>query len=98
MNSNDNPLQRLLDSAAKAPRPVAPVSAGPFGAETRFLAAWRPGSGRDQAALLVYWLRRAIALALALVLLSAAWNYRHTAEAGADEVSLADSAFQIASR
>jgi len=39
MNSDQDPLQRLLDSAALAPRPL-PVRA-PMALETRVMAHWR---------------------------------------------------------
>jgi hypothetical protein len=95
MKENRDPLDRLLQSAARAPRPVP---SGPsFALESRVMAAWRSASSPDEGAWLVCWLRRATALACLVVLLSGAWNYREDSLSTTDVVTLTDSALQVAS-
>jgi hypothetical protein len=95
MKANRDPLDRLLESAARAPRPVP--SEPSFALESRVMAAWRAASSTDEGAWLVRWLRRATALACLVVLVSGAWNYREASQATTDVVALTDTALQVAS-
>jgi hypothetical protein len=94
MNDRGDSLNRLLKSAAKAPSHAA--EAAPFAVETRVMAGWRSAPAHENALLLLLWLRRAIALALAAVLLSIGWAYRASKQSPADEFSAMDSDLQIA--
>ena len=91
---NPDPLGRLLKSAGQAPRPEN--SEPPYGLEARVLAAWRAEVVPDGAAALVLWFRRALALAVVLVLLSLIWGVGQTLTAPNDALSMTDSAFQLA--
>jgi hypothetical protein len=94
MKDGGDPLDRLFRAAARATRPeTAGASAA---VEARVLSAWRAGAIGDFGAMLVFWLRRAVAMACVLVLLSAAWSLRQAAETTVDAASLADSAVQMA--
>lgn len=73
MNSSDHPLDRLLKSAARAPK-SAPGPA-PFAVEARVLAAWR-AARNDEGDFLIGWFRRATLCACTLAVVSLAWNYR----------------------
>ena len=78
MNAFDDPLDRLLRSAAQAP----PRAAGElsFATEARVLAAWRAGAAGDPGVDLVALFRRGLALAGALSVLTVAvslWEMRH---------------------
>ncbi|MDB6016509.1 MAG: hypothetical protein JWR19_998 [Pedosphaera sp.] len=94
MKKSGDPLDRLFDAAAKAPRTTPEVA--PFGMETRVLAGWRATPGGDDGALLVFWLRRAMMFACVLVLLSGIWNYQQATRREGDEFSFADSTIRIA--
>jgi hypothetical protein len=78
MKPTDQSLQRLLDAAAKA----APAAAGapPFGLETRVLAKWRTAQTEDEPAFLFTFLRRAMAGATFILVLSAAWSFTRPSE------------------
>jgi hypothetical protein len=95
MKENRDPLVRLLQSAARAPRTAPPEPS--FALESRVMAAWRSASSSDEGAWLVCWLRRATALACVAVLLSGAWNYRESSQSTTDVVALTDTALQVAS-
>jgi hypothetical protein len=74
MNSQNDPLDRLLKSAARAPK--AEPGAPRFALEASVLARWRSGPNED-GDFLVGWFRRATLCACALAVVSLAWNY-HT--------------------
>jgi hypothetical protein len=90
MNTEKDPLGRLLRSAARAPRPE-PAEA-PFATEARCLAAWRSAEQADNSDYLVAWLRRAAICAGGVALACLALNYRALAgsHTGADELAVAD--------
>lgn len=90
MNSPNDPLDRLLKSAASAPR-TRPAEAG-FALEARVLAGWRAAARSENNEFLVAWFRRAALCALALAIVSLAWNYRALAgsDRGYDELAVAD--------
>ncbi len=90
MNTENDPLGRLLRSAARVPRPE-PAEA-PFATEARCLAAWRSAERADNSDYLVAWLRRAAICAGAVALASLALNYRVLASTrtGGDELAVAD--------
>jgi len=70
MKAFNDPLDRLLKSAAQAPpRPVGEL---PFATETRVLAAWRAGAAEDAGLALLSLFRRGLALAGALSVLTVA--------------------------
>lgn len=94
MNQNNDPLDRLLASAAKATRPMA--SPSPNRLQSRVLADWRSSLANDDFALWVYWLRRAMAFAFCVVLMSAVWQLGSGTASRGDDLSLADSALQVA--
>jgi hypothetical protein len=90
MNSENDPLDRLLKSAARAPRPE--TGAARFALEARVLGGWRAAAPADSGDYLVAWLRRAALCACVLALVSLAWNLG--AQAGSrshgDELAVAD--------
>ena len=90
MNSGNDPLDRLLKSAARAPR--AETSAARFALEARVLGNWRAMAQTDNTDFLLAWLRRAAICACVLALASLAWNYTVSAgsRTGGDEMSVAD--------
>ena len=78
MNAFNDPLDRLLRSAAQAP----PRAAGElsFATEARVLAAWRAGAAGDPGVDLVALFRRGLALAGVLSVLTVAlslWMMHH---------------------
>lgn len=73
MKANEASLRRLLAAAAKAPREA--IGAPPFGLETRVLANLRAEQPEEEPAFLFLFLRRAMAGATAILLLSAAWSF-----------------------
>jgi hypothetical protein len=97
MNPPD--LDRLLRSAARASEP--PTSEAPFGFDTRVVAAWRAhGKDANDFAELSRFLRRAGAIACAVLLLAGAAAYRQYrdetkfASLATNEYAIADSAIQ----
>jgi hypothetical protein len=90
MNTGSDPLNRLLKSAARAPRPE-PAPA-PFALEARSLAAWRSAELGDNSDYLIACLRRAAICACVMALASFALNYRLLAgtRTGGDELAVAD--------
>jgi len=90
MNTENDPLGRLLRSAARAPRPE-PAEA-PFATEARCLAVWRSAERPDSSDYLVAWLRRAAICACVVAVASLAWNYRVLAgsRTGGGELAVAD--------
>jgi hypothetical protein len=89
MNSGNDPLDRLLKSAARAPR--AETGAARFALEARVLGGWRAAQ-TDSTDFLLAWLRRAAICACVVALASLAWNYSVPAGSrnGGDELSVAD--------
>lgn len=90
MNHPDDPLDRLLASAARAPRPE-PGDA-PFTVEARVLGGWRAARTDSNDYYLLSWLRRAAFCAAVLAVASLAWNYRVLAgdHNGGGELAVAD--------
>jgi hypothetical protein len=94
MKPTDQPLQRLLAAADKAPR--EPVGAVPLGLETRVLANWRAARADDESLSLLAFFRHAVLGASFVLVLSAAWTLtHHTAGAAGDEATLLDYAIQV---
>lgn len=99
MKRTANDLDRLLRSAAGAPGEAA--AEVPFGFETRVVALWRSGgaSGNDLADITRF-IRRAGAIAAAVLVLASAGAYRQFRENAAlslpqtNEYAIADSAIQ----
>jgi hypothetical protein len=81
MNSGNDPLDRLLKSAARAPRPE--TGAARFALEARVLGNWRASAPADNTDFL---------LACVLALVSLAWNFgvQTGNHARGDELSVAD--------
>ena len=73
MKPIDRSLQKLLDAAAQRRRelPESP----PFGFETAAIARWRDARKEDELALLLWLFPRATIFAVAVMILSGAWNY-----------------------
>jgi hypothetical protein len=90
MNPGNDPLDRLLKSAARAPRPE--TGAARFALEARVLGAWRATAQTDNSDFLLAWLRRAAICACVLALASLAWNFSVLAgnRTGGDELAVAD--------
>jgi hypothetical protein len=95
----DMDVDRLLRSAAGAPE-SSPADA-PFGFETRVVAAWRAGeNGGNDIAELSRFLRRAGAIAFAVLVLAGGAAYRQYrdetkfASLATNEYAIADSAIQ----
>ena len=95
MNPINHQLERLLNSAARAPRP-APGEAR-FALEAKVLARWRtcPGGVGDLAHMLLPLLRRAALCACVLMLLSIAFSYRTILTGDSDETTLANAALDL---
>ena len=92
-------VDRLLHSAANATEP-APAEA-PFGFDTRVVTSWRSRkNGVDDSAELLRFLRRAGAIAFAVLVLAGAATYRQYrdetkfASLTTNEYAIADSAIQ----
>jgi hypothetical protein len=92
-------VDRLLRAAANAAEP-APVEA-PFGFDTRVVASWRSGkNGVNDVAELSRFLRRAGAIALAVLVLAGAATYRQYRDEtkfgslATNEYAIGDSAVQ----
>jgi hypothetical protein len=96
MKTND--VDRLLRSAAQAPEPAAAET--PFGFDTRVVASWRAGDGgANDIADLSRFLRRAGAIASAVLLLAGAAAYRQYRDeanfaAPTNEYAIGDSTIQ----
>jgi hypothetical protein len=90
MNPENDPLNRLLKSAAQAPKPE--TGAARFALEARVLGGWRAAARAENGDHLVAWLRRAAICACVLAVASLAWNYRALAgnHRGGDELAVAD--------
>jgi hypothetical protein len=92
-------VDRLLHLAANSPEPT-PAEV-PFGFDTRVVAAWRSGkNGTNDFAELSRFLRRAGAIAFAVLVLAGAATYRQYrddtkfASLATNEYAIADSAIQ----
>jgi len=95
MNPTHQQIERLLNSAARAPRPE--TGEVPFSLESKVLAGWRgvsAGAGHFAHVLLPL-LRRAALCACLLMLLSIAFSYRSILPADNDETSLANAALDL---
>ena len=99
MSKRDTDLERLLQSAARAPKEPDPEA--PFGFDTRVVAQWRSGKGRtNDLADLVPFLRTIGVSALAVVAIAGTGVYRQFAESETriapqtNEYAIADSAIQ----
>ncbi len=94
MKNPPEALDRLLQAAARAPQgPPPPV---PPALVARCVSAWRSAGELEETLLLIRWLRRSMAGAGALVLLSAAWYFGTPRPAANAEFYFEDSAVQIA--
>jgi hypothetical protein len=94
MSRIENQLNRLLQAAARAPKP-APGEPS-FALETRVMRDWRAGPAPETGEVLVAWFRRMAIGACVLALASVAWNYQSLAGGGGDdELSIADSAISM---
>jgi hypothetical protein len=89
MNPGNDPLDRLLRSAAHAPR--TETNPPPFALEARVLGEWR-FTPADDGGYLLAWLRRAAICACLVALASLAWNYSVLAgdRTRGDELAVAD--------
>lgn len=92
-------VDRLLRSAANATKPAA--AEAPFGFDTRIVASWRSGkNGVNDIADLSRFLRRAGAIAFAVLVLAGAATYRQYrddtkfASLATNEYAIGDSAIQ----
>jgi hypothetical protein len=94
MNTKD-PLERLMRSAARAPRAAA--DQGSFALEARVMAAWRSAAKSGSGEGFVIWLRRATVGAFFITLMTLAWNFHDLAERGrgGDELAVADAAMRV---
>ncbi|HWF19236.1 MAG TPA: hypothetical protein VG754_08210 [Verrucomicrobiae bacterium] len=93
MNPEDEKLNRLLKSAAAAPRP--PSGAAAFVLEARVLAHWRASQADDDGAFLVAWFRRAAICGCVLAVASLAWTQVQRTDVGGGAMAVADSAMQM---
>lgn len=94
MNTQPDPLDRLLNSAARAAR--EPAEELPVAVELRVLSRWRSA---DAAADLLDWLplcRRALACAALLMLAAAVWSYQAYRQSNAPELAGINSAINLA--
>jgi len=95
MKPLDDPLGRLLRSAAQGPTPA--VGELPFATEARVLARWRSGLDEDAGSAVLALFRRGLALAGALAAITVAvslWEMRHNA---ADVWAVSDAVINVAS-
>jgi hypothetical protein len=93
MKSSNDPLDRLLRSAAAAPG-RAPGEA-PFPLEARVLASWRAQASDNTADFLVPWFRRAALCSCVLALASLAFTYHGRVNSSGGEMAVADSAMNM---
>jgi hypothetical protein len=73
MNPLDESLRRLLEAAARAPKPTPPALPDPLRAE--ILRQWRRLPLEDEFACLPTMFRRAVIFASFIMALSVTWNY-----------------------
>ena len=92
MKELDQQLERLFNSAARAPRNLP--SQAPFVVEAKVLAQWRswPSGAGDLGHFLLPFLRRAALCAGLLMLVSIAFSYRALLSGENDEAAIANSA------
>jgi hypothetical protein len=95
MNLNDQMLQRLVRSAARAPRPLP--EGAPLAVESKVLACWRrlPFEAVDRAQLVLPLLRRAAVCACVLMLVSIALSYGAIINADDEVVMIANSVVDL---
>ena len=89
MNPVNEQLDRLMKSAAQAPRPEA-GEAG-FALESRVLGQWRASLRSEGGEFYVLWFRRATICAGLLAVASLAWNH-HSIDQRSSAEMVADSA------
>ena len=94
MNHTDFCLHRLFRSARRASLSL-PAEA-PFDFEMRVLNAWRAGSGTSPSALLAPVFHRAFVCACAILVISTVLTLRSWKEGAADELTIVDTAIQLA--
>ena len=99
MSSRNTDLDRILRSAASAPKEPEPEA--PFGFDTRVVASWRSGKGQtNDVADLVPFLRTIGVVALAVVAIAGTGVYRQFADTETriapqtNEYAIADTAIQ----
>jgi hypothetical protein len=92
MNFTDSCLQRLFRAAARTPEPL-PAEV-PFGLEARILASWRRGAPSEESELLPL-VRGACICACAIILITAALNWRSLTEPPPNELMIVDSVIRI---
>jgi hypothetical protein len=92
MKPVDEQLDRLMKSAAQAPRPEAGEAS--FALESRVLAHWRASLRSEVGEFYVLWFRRATIGAGLLAVASLAWNYHSFTPRSSAEM-VADSAMSM---
>ena len=93
MNPDEPRLQRLLEAAAQAPRPIGVLP--PFGFETRVLAGVRSQMAeRNGDTSLLVFLHRALLCSCAIMGLSVMFYYRTLSAPASTEADLAYSAIE----
>jgi len=92
MSTPDHRLERLLQAAAQAPRPVDTVL--PLGFQTRVLAKWRASADQPS---LTGLLNRAMLACFALAILTVAFSYENwfDTSSASTVLSVADTAIEI---
>jgi len=95
MNPINQQLECLLNSAARAARPLP--ERAPSALEAQVLAGWRGGldGARDGTHILLPVLRRAVLCACLLMLLSLGLGYRALVNSDSDEISIANSTVDL---
>ena len=98
MNGSNEPLERLLRSAAQADEEAAPA-APPFGFETRVVSLWRSGSGNNGNGVSRLLRRVALVSAAVLVISGVAAvrelrSAKYMGDATTNEYAIADNAIQ----
>ncbi|HAB16587.1 MAG TPA: hypothetical protein PLX89_01525 [Verrucomicrobiota bacterium] len=94
MKSLENQLERLLRSAARAPRP-AEVTELSGAAEARVLAAWRR-SQPEGPSWMLRWLQGGLAAAAVAAAVALGLNWTTFRQQAADEYAVADAALYAA--
>ncbi len=90
-----DPLERLLQAAARAPKGAADTAS--FALEARVMATWRGARRAGNGETFVVWLRRATICACLLALMTLVWNYHELTGAAkpGDELAVADAAMRV---
>jgi hypothetical protein len=95
MKPFDDPLDRLLRSAAQSPPRV--LGALPFATETRVLTGWRSEQSEDSSLGLLHLFRRGLALAGALAALTVAVSLWEMSRSAKDVWAVSDTVINVAS-